>query len=284
MLPRPRLSTDRAPSPTDRRRQVRLVRRLPADAARSRGRAAGDRRASRHRGVRRGDLAPLVRPVRHPLRRRLGQHARAGRRDRPPASGDDDAGDDRGVRDGRRHPGAAQLGRSRSGPIAGLPRPGVRRVARDSRRPSPTTSPSTPSCGAARSRPISCANSSRRSWSDAARASPTRPSAPNASGAASSASPWPTARPVSDRSPGPAVERCVPAFGRGCYGCFGPRESANGPGLARWLESRHARTATIARAFALFNAWAPPFRRVIDEAGGPPGPIDRVSEPEAVDA
>jgi coenzyme F420-reducing hydrogenase gamma subunit len=74
-----------------------------------------------------------------------------------------------------------------------------------------------------------------------------------------------------------------PAFGRGCYGCFGPREAANGPGLATWLE-RDTPNDEIARAFALFNAWAPPFRRVIDEAGGPPGPIDNIAERGTVDA
>jgi coenzyme F420-reducing hydrogenase gamma subunit len=60
-----------------------------------------------------------------------------------------------------------------------------------------------------------------------------------------------------------------PAYGRGCYGCFGPREAANAEGLATWLH-RAADPADTARAFALFNAWSPPFRRVIDRAGGPP--------------
>ena len=41
-------------------------------------------RAVRDRRVRRGDLAPLVGPVRRPPRRGLHLHARAGRRDRPP--------------------------------------------------------------------------------------------------------------------------------------------------------------------------------------------------------
>jgi coenzyme F420-reducing hydrogenase gamma subunit len=64
-----------------------------------------------------------------------------------------------------------------------------------------------------------------------------------------------------------------PTFGRGCYGCFGPREAANGGGLATWLE-RDREPADVARSFALFNAWSPAFRHVIDAAGGPPGPID----------
>jgi len=74
-----------------------------------------------------------------------------------------------------------------------------------------------------------------------------------------------------------------PAYGRGCYGCFGPRESANGEGLATWL-GRDRDAADIARSFALFNAWSPPFRRVIDAAGGPPGPIDGRSIKEPADA
>lgn len=74
-----------------------------------------------------------------------------------------------------------------------------------------------------------------------------------------------------------------PAYGRGCYGCFGPREAANGPGLAAWL-GRDRPTADVARAFALFDAWSPPFRRVIDDAGGPPGPIDGSPRNGASDA
>jgi coenzyme F420-reducing hydrogenase gamma subunit len=74
-----------------------------------------------------------------------------------------------------------------------------------------------------------------------------------------------------------------PAYGRGCYGCFGPRESANGPGLAGWLVQDRP-PAEVARSFALFNAWSPAFRAVIDASGGPPGPIDRATIPETSDA
>jgi coenzyme F420-reducing hydrogenase gamma subunit len=74
-----------------------------------------------------------------------------------------------------------------------------------------------------------------------------------------------------------------PAYGRGCYGCFGPREGANGEGLARWL-GRTQEPDEIARAFALFNAWSPSFRAVIDAAGGPPGPIDVARPAETADA
>lgn len=61
-----------------------------------------------------------------------------------------------------------------------------------------------------------------------------------------------------------------PAYGRGCYGCFGPRESANTASLAAWFgESRSA--PEVARLFAGFTAWAAPSRDVIDALGGPPG-------------
>jgi sulfhydrogenase subunit delta len=62
-----------------------------------------------------------------------------------------------------------------------------------------------------------------------------------------------------------------PAYGRGCYGCFGPRESANARSLAAWLgDDRSA--ADVGRLFAGFTAWSEPFRSVIDAHGGPPGP------------
>jgi sulfhydrogenase subunit delta len=65
-----------------------------------------------------------------------------------------------------------------------------------------------------------------------------------------------------------------PAYGRGCYGCFGPRESANTASLAAWLgDGRSA--ADVARLFAGFTAWSGPFRSVIDTNGGPPGSPER---------
>jgi sulfhydrogenase subunit delta len=63
-----------------------------------------------------------------------------------------------------------------------------------------------------------------------------------------------------------------PRFGRGCYGCFGPRESANGGSLADWYRSSLGLSdETVAARFAGFTAWAPEMREVIDAAGGPPG-------------
>jgi sulfhydrogenase subunit delta len=64
-----------------------------------------------------------------------------------------------------------------------------------------------------------------------------------------------------------------PAYGRGCYGCFGPRESANTAALATWLGSDRA-DGDVARLFAGFTAWSGPFRSVVDAGGGPPGLTD----------
>lgn len=63
-----------------------------------------------------------------------------------------------------------------------------------------------------------------------------------------------------------------PAYGRGCYGCFGPRESANTTSLARWLSDDRS-AADVGRLFAGFTAWSVPFRATIDAYGGPPGQV-----------
>ena len=63
-----------------------------------------------------------------------------------------------------------------------------------------------------------------------------------------------------------------PGMARGCYGCFGPRESANGESLARWYSgSLEMSDERIAAKFAGFTGWAPELRGVIDSRGGPPG-------------
>lgn len=50
-----------------------------------------------------------------------------------------------------------------------------------------------------------------------------------------------------------------PSYGRGCYACFGPRENANVASLSEWYAGS-ADAATVARLFAGFTAYAPPFR------------------------
>lgn len=63
-----------------------------------------------------------------------------------------------------------------------------------------------------------------------------------------------------------------PAYDRGCYGCFGPRESANAPSLATWFGTELGLAdADVAARFAGFTGWAPRLREVIDVRGGPPG-------------
>jgi len=69
-----------------------------------------------------------------------------------------------------------------------------------------------------------------------------------------------------------------PGMARGCYGCFGPRESANGPSLAAWFgDQLDLSDADVAAKFAGFTGWAPEMREVIDAKGGPPGMRAKVS-------
>jgi coenzyme F420-reducing hydrogenase gamma subunit len=71
-----------------------------------------------------------------------------------------------------------------------------------------------------------------------------------------------------------------PAWSRGCYACFGPRESANVEGLAASLAEAGMDDATIARRLAGFTAWAPELRGAITARGGPPGfPVSREERP-----
>jgi hypothetical protein len=52
-----------------------------------------------------------------------------------------------------------------------------------------------------------------------------------------------------------------PAYRRGCYGCFGPKETPNPPALSvRWGELGVSEEALV-RTFRAFNAYAEPFRK-----------------------
>lgn len=53
-----------------------------------------------------------------------------------------------------------------------------------------------------------------------------------------------------------------PAYGRGCYGCFGPSESANPLSLATQFERLGKSDSEIMRSFRVFNAWSWQFRQV----------------------
>lgn len=51
-----------------------------------------------------------------------------------------------------------------------------------------------------------------------------------------------------------------PGYARGCYGCFGPKETANTASLATQLAANGAAPRDIRRLFQTFNANAPEFR------------------------
>lgn len=56
-----------------------------------------------------------------------------------------------------------------------------------------------------------------------------------------------------------------PSFDRGCYGCYGPMESANTISLSNQLSILGQTSAQIACAFRSFNAWAWQFRKASEE-------------------
>ena len=55
-----------------------------------------------------------------------------------------------------------------------------------------------------------------------------------------------------------------PSFNRGCYGCFGPKESANTTSLAAWFGMLGKSDEQVAREFAKFNVNAPAFRAIVE--------------------
>jgi coenzyme F420-reducing hydrogenase gamma subunit len=52
-----------------------------------------------------------------------------------------------------------------------------------------------------------------------------------------------------------------PAYGRGCYACFGPQETPNTAALGRWWARLGVAPPDLVRAFRTFNAAAEPFRQ-----------------------
>jgi len=52
-----------------------------------------------------------------------------------------------------------------------------------------------------------------------------------------------------------------PGYNRGCYGCFGPKETPNTGSLSSWWSRLRVDEADIVRAYRGFNAFAEPFRK-----------------------
>ena len=51
-----------------------------------------------------------------------------------------------------------------------------------------------------------------------------------------------------------------PGYDRGCYGCFGPKETPNTRSLSGWMDGLGADERDIVRVYRTFNAGAPAFR------------------------
>jgi sulfhydrogenase subunit delta len=87
-----------------------------------------------------------------------------------------------------------------------------------------------------------------------------------------------------------------PTYARGCYACFGPKESANAASLARWIggggrapagsgrtkDGRERPGPEVARLYAGFTGYAQPFRGIVTDLGGPPSGMTH--DPDADDA
>jgi len=52
-----------------------------------------------------------------------------------------------------------------------------------------------------------------------------------------------------------------PSYNRGCYGCFGPKETPNTRSLSNWWSRLGVKDQDIMRAFRTFNAYTEAFRR-----------------------
>ncbi len=51
-----------------------------------------------------------------------------------------------------------------------------------------------------------------------------------------------------------------PSYDRGCYGCYGPKETPNAPSLTNWLAGLGMDERDLRRIYRTFNANAPEFR------------------------
>lgn len=61
-----------------------------------------------------------------------------------------------------------------------------------------------------------------------------------------------------------------PAYDRGCFGCYGPKENANVKALTDWWSALGVSSAQTVQLLRAFNAWSPAFRGDIGDKGGAP--------------
>ena len=52
-----------------------------------------------------------------------------------------------------------------------------------------------------------------------------------------------------------------PTYDRGCYGCYGPKETPNTVSLSAWFGGMGVGELDLVQIYRNFNAWAPAFRR-----------------------
>ena len=52
-----------------------------------------------------------------------------------------------------------------------------------------------------------------------------------------------------------------PTYNRGCYGCYGPKETPNTASLSGWFGSLGVGELDLVQIYRTFYAWAEPFRR-----------------------
>jgi sulfhydrogenase subunit delta len=58
-----------------------------------------------------------------------------------------------------------------------------------------------------------------------------------------------------------------PSYNRGCYGCYGPKETPNAPSLSHWLAKLGMDEHSLQRVYRTFNANAEPFRTESERHG-----------------
>jgi len=58
-----------------------------------------------------------------------------------------------------------------------------------------------------------------------------------------------------------------PSYDRGCYGCYGPKETPNTPSLSRWLAGLGVDERDLQRVYRTFNADADEFREESERHG-----------------